>query len=295
MTTTVAKLDGADGQTLVADVIEPGAADSSGPTVLFLHGGGQTRGSWRATATRIAGEGWRTVSVDQRGHGESPWRPDGRYDNGDYAADLIAVARRWPRPVVVGASLGGLAGLLAVGELGLDVRGLVLVDVAVSNRVDGSDQIRGFMTAHPDGFADLDEAADAVAAYLPGRRMAAFGRRAAAEPAAPRGRPLPLALGPPVPRPRPGPRRGGAGTAGQRRAANHRTRPARPRWPQRARRRPRGVGTAGPDPPRTRVRCGQGASHGGRGRQRDVRPRGRPVRARDGGLRFSMKLSSWSC
>ncbi|GHF36005.1 alpha/beta hydrolase [Amycolatopsis bartoniae] len=170
MTTTVAKLDGADGQTLVADVIEPGAADSSGPTVLFLHGGGQTRGSWRATATRIAGEGWRTVSVDQRGHGESPWRPDGRYDNGDYAADLIAVARRWPRPVVVGASLGGLAGLLAVGELGLDVRGLVLVDVAVSNRVDGSDQIRGFMTAHPDGFADLDEAADAVAAYLPGRR-----------------------------------------------------------------------------------------------------------------------------
>ncbi|MDQ0382793.1 alpha/beta fold hydrolase [Amycolatopsis thermophila] len=170
MTTTVMKLDGADGQTLVADVTEPGVAGSSGPAVLFLHGGGQTRGSWRATATRIAGEGWRTVSIDQRGHGESPWRPDGRYDNGDYAADLVAVARRWPRPVVVGASLGGLAGLLAVGELGLDVRGLVLVDVAVSNRVDGSDQIRGFMTAHPDGFADLDEAADAVAAYLPGRR-----------------------------------------------------------------------------------------------------------------------------
>jgi pimeloyl-ACP methyl ester carboxylesterase len=165
----VLEFDGADGQTLVADVHQPTHPRDGSPAVLFLHGGGQTRGSWTPTADRISQEGWRAVCIDQRGHGDSPWRSDGRYDNGDFAADLARAADLWPRPVVVGASLGGLAGLLAAGELDLDLAGLVVVDVVVSNNVEGSDRIRAFMTSHPEGFADVEEAAGAVAQYLPGR------------------------------------------------------------------------------------------------------------------------------
>jgi len=48
-------------------------------------------------------------------------------------------------------------------------RGLVLVDVAPRLEPDGAARVRGFMQARPDGFESLEEAADAVAAYLPHR------------------------------------------------------------------------------------------------------------------------------
>jgi pimeloyl-ACP methyl ester carboxylesterase len=40
------------------------------PTVLFFHGGGQTRHSWHGAAARLAESGWYAVSMDLRGHGQ---------------------------------------------------------------------------------------------------------------------------------------------------------------------------------------------------------------------------------
>nr|EJI93896.1 alpha/beta hydrolase fold domain protein [Rhodococcus sp. JVH1] len=45
--------------------------------VLLLHGGGQTRHSWRNTGQSLAADGWSAVAVDARGHGDSQWAPDG--------------------------------------------------------------------------------------------------------------------------------------------------------------------------------------------------------------------------
>ena len=39
--------------------------------VLLLHGGGQTRHSWAGTAGALAGAGFRAITLDSRGHGES--------------------------------------------------------------------------------------------------------------------------------------------------------------------------------------------------------------------------------
>jgi non-heme chloroperoxidase len=47
--------------------------------------------------------------------------------------------------------------------------GLVLVDIVPKPQADGVGRIRRFMTANPDGFASLDEAADAIQAYSPHR------------------------------------------------------------------------------------------------------------------------------
>jgi len=73
------------------------------------------------------------------------------------------------RPVLVGASMGGGTSLLAVGEDRVDATALVLVDIAPRVEPDGVAKIRAFMTQKPEGFASLDEVADAIAAYQPHR------------------------------------------------------------------------------------------------------------------------------
>jgi pimeloyl-ACP methyl ester carboxylesterase len=157
------------GISLAADVGGP----VDGPTVVLLHGGGQTRHSWSGTWKILIDAGWRAWSLDLRGHGDSDWAPDGAYGIDDFAGDVAAVARDLPHPpVLVGASLGGLSSLVAVADAPVQsevARGLVLVDVAHRLEVEGRERIGAFMTAHLDGFTSLDEAADVIAAYNPHR------------------------------------------------------------------------------------------------------------------------------
>ncbi|WP_274427066.1 alpha/beta fold hydrolase [Chelativorans sp. YIM 93263] len=150
--------------------------DGKGHPVIFLHGGGQTRRAWDTTAQRLAGHGMRAITVDQRGHGESAWVVSGNYTFAHFAEDANAVALQVEehfrvRPSIVGASLGGLAALAAqIGSPDL-LESLVLVDITPRMDPEGVARIQEFMGARmEEGFATLDEAADAVAAYLPHRR-----------------------------------------------------------------------------------------------------------------------------
>jgi non-heme chloroperoxidase len=159
---------GADGITLRGDVW--GASER--PDVLLLHGGGQTRHSWTETARRLAQAGWHAVSLDLRGHGESDWSPVGDYDWDAFVRDLHCVLEQFHGlPAVVGASLGGLTALMAEGESESSVMSaVVLVDITPRFERDGVHRIIQFMTGRPDGFASVEEAAAAVAAYNPHRR-----------------------------------------------------------------------------------------------------------------------------
>ncbi|WP_337821577.1 alpha/beta fold hydrolase [Amycolatopsis sp. A1MSW2902] len=139
-------------------------------TAVFLHGGGQTRHSWRKTAERVAADGWTTISLDARGHGDSTWAPDGNYSLDSFVGDLYAVLDTLPEPpVLVGASLGGITSLAAAGERPGCAAGLVLVDVAPRTSEEGRARIAEFMAGAPDGFASLEEVADAIHAYNPHR------------------------------------------------------------------------------------------------------------------------------
>ena len=161
-----------DGVDLAADAYGP----ADGPPVLFFHGGGQTRHAWGGTARLLGDKGWRATTVDLRGHGDSEWSPDGTYDVDAFAADVRAAARAQSAPpVLIGASLGGISSLVAIGEdaprpgQGPLAAGLVLVDIAPRVETAGVERIAAFMLGHLDGFASLEEVADAVAAYNPHR------------------------------------------------------------------------------------------------------------------------------
>jgi pimeloyl-ACP methyl ester carboxylesterase len=73
------------------------------------------------------------------------------------------------KPFIVGASLGGLIGLLIAGEHPEFVRGLVLVDIVPRFQKEGANRILDFMTARPDGYATLAEVANDIATVLPNR------------------------------------------------------------------------------------------------------------------------------
>ena len=141
------------------------------PLVMLAHGFGQTRQSWIATQRRLTAAGYQSLAWDMRGHGQSGRNPPGLpYAAGQFLADHAAACARFgDAPILVGASMGGLTGLMAQAERRL-FSALVLVDVTPRWEAAGVQRIHAFMTAFPDGFDSFDHAADAIAGYLPQRR-----------------------------------------------------------------------------------------------------------------------------
>lgn len=164
---TVIGFAGAGGLPLAATRYGP----ADGAPVLLLHGGGQTRGAWGASARAMAAQGFAVTALDLRGHGDSEWSPDGRYSLDYFADDLRRVIADFERPpLLVGASLGGLSSLLAVGEAPhAPASAIVLVDIVPWIERRGGEQVVGFMRGTSGGFDTLEEAADAIAGYLPHR------------------------------------------------------------------------------------------------------------------------------
>nr|WP_281721297.1 alpha/beta hydrolase [Nitrosomonas nitrosa] len=150
-----------------------GSADKG--AVLLAHGAGQTRHAWAGAARRLAGAGWRSIAIDLRGHGESAWSSSGDYRLEAFANDLIQVAKSLSlgstRPHLVGASLGGLAGLMIETHLAPDTfASLTLVDIVPRMDAGGVERIMTFMGAHADhGFDSVEHASEMIAAYLPHR------------------------------------------------------------------------------------------------------------------------------
>lgn len=160
-------LSGWRGLKLAADI----DGDPGHPAVLLLHGGGQTRHAWSRAFGQLVAGGYHVISYDARGHGGSEWAADGDYRTDALVADLKAILAALPQPpALVGASMGGITALTAIGESAAPIASaLVLVDVAPNIERRGVEHIRSFMTANPQGFATLEEVAVAVAAYNPDR------------------------------------------------------------------------------------------------------------------------------
>ncbi|MBR9909747.1 MAG: alpha/beta hydrolase [Gammaproteobacteria bacterium] len=160
------KFKGAENNILTADIV----GHSSCQPVLLLHGGGQTRHAWRDSASMLADDGYFAISADLRGHGDSDWVASGQYSIATSAADIACIVSHLDRPaILVGASYGGLSAMYLAGLHPELVRALVLVDVVPKINTEGAAGIQAFMRSAPDGFGNLEEAADAIAAYIPHR------------------------------------------------------------------------------------------------------------------------------
>ena len=152
---------GGDGQRLAADLYGP----EEGTPVLLIGGMGQTRHSWRRAALRLADGGYRAITLDFRGHGESDRAPNGDYSYPRQIADITAVSRQVGRPMVlVGNSLGGKISLAAAGGGGPEVAAaLVLVDAVPRSNPGGIADVAKSTEVSPGGFNSLDDAAEQLA------------------------------------------------------------------------------------------------------------------------------------
>lgn len=114
------------GVRLEADDI--GSADD--PSIVLLHGFGQTRKVWENVAVGLEQAGRHVINVDLRGHGGSDWPADGRYGFDAYVEDLRAVLGQMrTRPVVVAATHSGWIATAALAEDAATLAsGLILVD-----------------------------------------------------------------------------------------------------------------------------------------------------------------------
>ncbi|CAN5364885.1 alpha/beta fold hydrolase [soil metagenome] len=165
MTAEELRLQGADGVTIAAD----GYGDPASPSVVFLHGGGQSRSAWRGAARMVAEAGYYALSVDMRGHGASDWAKDGDYHFASYARDVAEIARPLGRVALVGASLGGRVAILAAARDPGLVAAIALADVAPKVDEEATREMCHFFRSTSQGFGSLEEAAASLSTLTESR------------------------------------------------------------------------------------------------------------------------------
>jgi flavin reductase (DIM6/NTAB) family NADH-FMN oxidoreductase RutF/pimeloyl-ACP methyl ester carboxylesterase len=153
----VREFKGFAGIRLEADDI--GSADD--PSIVMLHGAGQTRAVWRDVAEELYQAGRHVINLDLRGHGGSDWPGDGRYDFDAYVEDLRAVLSQMrTRPVIVATTFGGWVATVALGaDAATLAAGLVLVDLPTRFDADTWGRLRdrvGARAARTLGRAEFD-------------------------------------------------------------------------------------------------------------------------------------------
>jgi pimeloyl-ACP methyl ester carboxylesterase len=140
------------------------------PPMLLLHGGAQTAHSWDEVAPDLCRD-HHVLALDQRGHGDTEWAPEGRYRREDFVADVRAFLddRGWEAPTLVALSLGGLNAIAFAAAHRDRVAGLVVVDVAPTISATGGQAIRAQLAVRD--FASFDEAVERAHAFNPRRSL----------------------------------------------------------------------------------------------------------------------------
>lgn len=140
--------------------VEWGASDA--PPLLCLHGITQTAHSWDEVAVALSVD-HRVICLDQRGHGDSDWAPDGDYSRHTMAGDVEAVriALGLTRFRLCGMSMGGINSITYTATRPQEVESLVIVDVSPEIQSKGVENIRNFIQAKDelDSFEEFVERA----------------------------------------------------------------------------------------------------------------------------------------
>ena len=135
------------------------------PPLLFLHGFAQQAHSFDFASLGLR-DRFHVMSLDLRGHGDSDWAPDEKYQLSDYVADLAGIidGLNLTDLSICGLSLGGRVAFVYAADHPAVVRSLVIVDAGPDLNLGGASRIRDFVTGQ-DEWGSFDELVAHVAKY----------------------------------------------------------------------------------------------------------------------------------
>jgi pimeloyl-ACP methyl ester carboxylesterase len=168
------RLRGADGLTLHAL-----QWSEAGVGMLLLHGFGNEAHVWDDLCPALAPY-YRTIALDQRGHGDSDADPESRYDSASMARDVDAVAGALAleRLVLIGHSMGGRVAMRFAGGNPGRMAGLILVDTGPDLDPRGTTRIRLEVGRRSPTFQSPAEYEALLAQLYPAARAETLARRA---------------------------------------------------------------------------------------------------------------------
>ena len=153
--------------------LEWGVANA--PTVLMLHGASQQAHSWDFVGLALSAE-YHILALDQRGHGDTDWAPDGDYSIEAYQGDIdgFVEATRLRGFALMGHSMGGRNSYIwASGHPGI-LKALVIVDTGPEVSQRGQERIRRFREL-PDELNTFEEFVQRVQEYTGRSREQVLG------------------------------------------------------------------------------------------------------------------------
>ena len=149
--------------------------DSANPTVLMLHGGSQQAHSWDFISLALSDE-FHVLALDQRGHGDSDWAPEGDYSIEAQQGDIDGFVKALGLDgfVLIGHSMGGRNAYVWASRHPKALKGLVIVDTGPESGGPGQDRIRRFREL-PDELDSFEEFAQRIQQYTGRSREQTLG------------------------------------------------------------------------------------------------------------------------
>jgi pimeloyl-ACP methyl ester carboxylesterase len=128
-----------------------------GLPLVMIHGLGDASCIWNYLAIRAAPQ-FRVAAIDLRGHGDSDWDPEARYDTATFAADLTkaVAALGFERMILIGHSLGADVAIRFAADHVSRVAALIIVDFGPELQKEGIDEVLRSFAGRPQSFASVE-------------------------------------------------------------------------------------------------------------------------------------------
>ena len=149
--------------------------DAINPTIMMLHGALQQAHSWDFVSLALADK-FHILALDQRGHGESDWAPEGDYSIDAHQRDIDGFVQTYGlnKFILIGHSMGGRNAFVWASRHPSTLKALVIVDTGPETHRRGRDRIRQFREL-PDELDSFEEFAERVQQYTGRSREQTLG------------------------------------------------------------------------------------------------------------------------
>jgi 3-oxoadipate enol-lactonase len=135
---------------------------------VLIHGFGEGSYVWDEFLPSIASD-YDAIAIDLRGHGDSEWDPEARYETQRHVADVIHLVRTLDLDplVLIGHSMGGEIAIRVAAECVERMVGLVIVDFGPGLNREGLRQVRAEFDASNQAYRCVEDYADWLAERRP--------------------------------------------------------------------------------------------------------------------------------